>query len=513
MTHRSAAGIGEQGLFQLIPALTLFLLALAPCGAVLAQDEDTMPYPIKGMITINPEIYELGIPAGEVRLPGELDRVVTHDEDNRRVVAKVHVRVGDNFVVMLPDGRLVGRKRKDVDATEKKFVPATHEEIAEAIIDEHGLTGFKVEKTEHFVLIYNASPDFAKITVKVMETMLDGLIDYTQKQGLETVQPDVPLPVIAFHRLADFQRYKPMPAEVAAYYEPDSNRVILKEDANIGASGRPDLVRKELLSTIAHEGCHQLLYNIGVQQRLSRWPMWLGEGIAEYMAPTEPGRKFAWKGAGQINDLRMFELETFLQKQFVKGFDGDTVDQFVRAAMLDSTGYSASWTITHYLAKERKSDFDRYMRYLSRMAPLTGMFLEEFNNTDDPPRFRSIEEVPKIDHNMVHFKAFFGDDIEIFENKMIDFMVADTKRRYESPVAEYPHIVGLALVPGIDEDKKYACFFLSEHDVAEWVLELRESLTEYEQEHAEIVTRVFANRAQANAAIKEFKKVNKRRRR
>ena len=53
----------------------------------------------------------------------------------------------------------------------------------------------------------------------------------------------------------------------------------------------------------------------------------------------------------------MWELEGFLQKQFIKGFDGDTVDQTVNAGQLDSTGYASAWTITHYLAENRKKDF------------------------------------------------------------------------------------------------------------------------------------------------------------
>ena len=36
--------------------------------------------------------------------------------------------------------------------------------------------------------------------------------------------------------------------------------------------------------TVAHEGTHQILQNIGVHPRLSAWPLWLVEGLAEYCA-------------------------------------------------------------------------------------------------------------------------------------------------------------------------------------------------------------------------------------
>lgn len=502
MMRHICRGIGSRITQRLIFSSVLVASALAVNIAQGFQEDDEIPYPIKGQITISPEIFDLGIPDGKVLLPNELDRVQTHDTDNKPCVAKIHCRVGKNFIVKLPDGQLVGRMSDEVQATQKPFVPLTHDELAAAIIDEAGLTGFRTESTDNFVLIYNTTTEFAEVTVKVMQTMLEGVIEYTHAQGMDTQKPDVILPVIAFHTAAQFQRFKPIPPGVAAYYEIATNRVVLKEEANVAALG-PELVQQELLSTIAHEGCHQLLHNIGVQQRLSRWPMWLGEGIAEYMAPTKPGRRFAWKGAGKINDMRMFELEIFLQKQFVKGFDGDTVDQTVRAARLDSTGYASAWTITHHLAEEQRADFDRYMRYLSRMAPLHGMMPEDQR---DP------EAV--VDENMVHFKAFFGEDIEAFENAMVKNMSAE---RYTSPVGAFPHFVGTAVVPGEEEDKLHTCFFIDQGNLEEWRREVHESLTEYEREHTKFQLSQHANRGAANSYIKKWKrdmkKESKKRRR
>lgn len=471
------------------------------------------PYPIKGMVKINPKIFKLDIPNGELRLPLDGECVMTKDEAGKRVVAKVHTGVGENYVVMLPNGSLVGRMGSDVEATDEKFKAATHAEIAAEIIRENDFKGFKFEETEHFVLVYNCSPQFARVTARVMETMLDGVMKFAERQGITVHEPEVPLPVIAFHTDRDFQTFKPIPPGVAAYYEISSNRVVLKEESALSRMGRPDLAEAESLSTIAHEGCHQLLHNIGVQQRLSRWPLWLGEGIAEYMAPTEvkSKRSLAWKGAGQINDLRMFEFETFMQKQYVKGFDGDTIDGTVRAGNLDSTGYSAAWTLTHYLANERKADFDRYMRYLSRMAPLTGMVPDVIN--DEVQKQYTKETFPKVEDSLTHFKAFFGEDIAEIENELVQFLIKSTRRTYQSPVADYAHVVALAVVPGLEKDQKFACFFLQEADVAEWATELKETLSEYEQEHCDIRTAVFPNRASANQAIDAFIKDKKKRNR
>src|SRR5436309_1049105 len=83
-------------------------------------------------------------------------------------------------------------------------------------------------------------------------------------------------------------------------------------------SSRPDLALGQAISTIAHEGVHQILHNIGVQRRMSVWPMWLSEGLAEFFAPTTVDGKLRWKGPGQVNDLRMFELEEYVRGNAAK---------------------------------------------------------------------------------------------------------------------------------------------------------------------------------------------------
>ena len=80
----------------------------------------------------------------------------------------------------------------------------------------------------------------------------------------------------------------------------------------------PDLAVKQSISTIAHEGVHQVLHNIGVQQRLSRWPMWISEGLPEYFAPTQVDERIRWKGVGLVNDLRLHSLVEYLRERLAR---------------------------------------------------------------------------------------------------------------------------------------------------------------------------------------------------
>jgi hypothetical protein len=465
-----------------LPALILAAFTSA------AWSQTTERYQIKDAREILPKEFGFDLPDAPVE-PYASANVTTTDEDNDVCVARVHARVGDNFIVMLPDGELVARQGHQVSPTEREFKPADGETIAARMAGDR-LRGFQTKVTDHFVFVYNTTPEFAEVTFKVMETMLEGVTEYCREQGLNVHPPQVKLPVIMFHTEQQFASWKPIPPGVVAYYEILSNRVILHEQSSLQALS-VELARQELLSNIAHECAHQILHNIGVQQRLSRWPMWLGEGIAEYLSPTKPGHRFAWKGAGKINDLRMWELEGFLQLQYIKGFNGDTLKGAVDAATLDSSGYAVAWTITHYLAQNRKADLDRYMRYLSRMPPLQGML---------PPEGKE-EEV--VAGNMVHFKKFFGEDITALENEIITHM-ADQK--YESPFGGLPHFVCTVEIPDIDGPVKHACFYPNPGGVQEWQAAVLESLPEAQRKDAQFELRQFPDRGAANSFIRKWKK-------
>src|SRR6188472_4639005 len=160
-----------------------------------------------------------------------------------------------------------------------------------------------------------------------------------------------------FRTETEFNRHRRMPAGVVAYYDPVTNRVFMYEQSRL-AQVRPDLALGQAISTIAHEGVHQILHNIGVQQRLSMWPMWLSEGLAEYFAPTTAGERLKWKGSGQVNDLRMFELEQYIKSRAAEKPDGQMIEHTTQAARLTSTGYASAWALTHYLAKNKRAEFN-----------------------------------------------------------------------------------------------------------------------------------------------------------
>jgi len=179
---------------------------------------------------------------------------------------------------------------------------------------------------------------------------------------------------------------------------------------------RPDLAVGESIATIAHEGAHQVLHNIGVQQRLSMWPMWLSEGLAEFYAPTSVGNRMKWKGAGQVNDLRMFELEQYVKAKSADQPDGKMVEHTVIAGRLTSTGYASAWALTHYLAKNKRLEFNKYVKTCSELGPL-----EAFGEIEPPGIVRA---------NWQSFAEAFPDPPEEIELRVITHL---KKQPYTNP--------------------------------------------------------------------------------
>lgn len=451
------------------------------------EHESAPTVDVVGSKLLAPASFGLDIDIANV-VPCDWKNVITKVGE-QSVVCRVHVRVGENFVVLLPDGQLVSRLAKEVERTDKEFQPEKSTTIAQNLLNGElaRFKGMKVKRTKHYVFLYNTSGNFADATSRILESMIGGVEDFVEKQGIETHDPDVPLVVIMFSSDREFQAYRAMPRGILAYYNMVNNRVVLHEES-IFANTRPDLVRGQLLSTIAHEGAHQILHNIGVQQRLSLWPMWLSEGLAEFLAPTSFGRFNRWKGAGVVNDLRMFELETYLQSQFIIGFNGDTITKNVTAGTLDSTGYAAAWAIVHYLANNHKEGFNELVCRMSHLGPMRGMAARP----GDP-----------VIENLEHFNELFGEVTPEMETDMVKYL---SKLDYLSPVAELPHYVGMAVIPVDGQLRKLACFFHAQEQIEQWKNNLKDSFSQEQLQASEWRVEEFKNRETANQAIRRFLK-------
>src|SRR5262245_57317959 len=99
-------GSYDETMRQVGPTILFFIAA---CAAAHARDVD-------------PRQYGIDLTPGPI-LAGESQAVTTTDTAGEGIIGRIHVRVGDGAVVLLPDGQLVARKAGQFGTTDRKFEP------------------------------------------------------------------------------------------------------------------------------------------------------------------------------------------------------------------------------------------------------------------------------------------------------------------------------------------------------------------------------------------------------
>jgi hypothetical protein len=434
----------------------------------------------------DPREFGFDLPAGEVTAGNGLT-VAVADSGGNQVVGKTLVNVGQHRLVLLPDGELVARSVEESPPAVGKFVPlSTDDLMSKLAAGPLRQFGLKARKTRHYVYLYSTSEAFAEAASRILESMIPGMLGHARQQKIEAHEPEVPLVAIMFRTREEFDAFRPMPGGVAAYYHTLSNQVVMYEESPLWRV-KPELALQQTISTIAHEGAHQILHNIGVQQRLSMWPMWLSEGLAEYYAPTSFTKKLRWKGAGQVNDMRMFELELYLKGRSAEAPDGQMIEHAVSAARLTSTGYAAAWSLTHFLATHEKEKFHQYIRRTSKIGPLDG------NANVVAPGI--------IPDNLKLFRETFGEDLSGMEGRLVKHLKS---LDYSDPFGEWPHFVAMVEVPSGRRSRREANLFHSPEMARKWVSETVAALPEGQQTQARRTIEEFPNRRIAEGFARQF---------
>ena len=374
----------------------------------------------------SPEELGLRLPIGKVS-PGGGRRVIVPPDvtgiDNgvpnhgleNRITGRVYIEVGNRFVVLLPTGKLVAVDKSQTVPSDREFQPVTKEQLLDQYRDS-AFRRFQTNATRHYVYVYNCTKGFVDGTSRILETMYPAVFNWCKNYGLNPKDPEFPMVVLIFATEEEFQKYRPVPDGVVAYYNTVTNHVVMYEQRKL-AMAAPEIAFKQSVSTIAHEGAHQILHNIDVQDRLAQWPVWFSEGLAEYFAPTElKGRRPRWKGLGLPNDLRLYELANFYRQIGDKRLTrGQLLRQTVESRTLNSLGYAMAWSTVDYLVKRRRKAFADYLQDVSNLSPLQtsppGTLFTKHFGTDFVAAERNVGDhvasLPYKDpvENQVHFLA------------------------------------------------------------------------------------------------------------
>ena len=300
-------------------------------------------------------------------------RSLVADESGRPVVARVLNGPEGKPFALMPDGRLGILER--IVKTDSPFVLATAEEMEKVLLS--GVCkGFRVVRAKHYLVFYNGTEKFALDSARLLESLYQGLLKSFENHRLVVHEAEFPLAAIIYRDEREFRERREIAPEIQAYYEILTNRVYFFENSERDRES-PEVAALRKPQTVAHEGVHQILQNIGVQPRLAPWPIWLIEGLAEYCATTSPARGL-WEKMGIVNPFHMAtitDLQTSALKPAANFRRGgrpprqSIVEDLIVKTELTPTDYARSWALTHYLAVRHGKEFAAYLRDLGKLSP------------------------------------------------------------------------------------------------------------------------------------------------
>ena len=178
--------------------------------------------------------------------------------------------------------------------------------MRQSILDDSEFTTFRVYSTAHYLIVYQCSENFAKASGNLLERLYDGLTGTLKKNGLPVAQMEFPLVAVIFATEDDFRANRRVrPGRPGVLREGFSNRIFFYERSGRDQTS-PEVSALRKPQTVAHEGTHQILHNVGIQTRHSHWPLWLVEGFAEYCSAPKATKNGAdWAGLGQVNPIHL----------------------------------------------------------------------------------------------------------------------------------------------------------------------------------------------------------------
>jgi len=438
----------------------------APAQSAPAAELPPSPTLLAMRTTTNEgEDVKMAPAAGLAQAPPEPPRFKVKDEQGQPVVARLHGQNEGTTALILPDGQL-GFPNMLVP-TNEPFQPFTAEELLERL-QKGPLGDFQVHQTPHYLIFYQSSHAFAEATGRWLEDLYRRLLDAFRKHEMAAHDTEFPLVAVIYRTERDFRASKRVDPEVQAVYEIGTNRIYFYETSEQDKNA-PEVSALRKPQTVVHEGTHQVLQNIGVHPRLSAWPIWLVEGLAEYCstpASSRKGGKPTWDGLGMINGLHMAtirELEDPLSVA-IRGDDAQSealvrepgkplVECLVRKTHLTPTEYALAWAMTHYLAFKRQDDFVEYLKAMSQIPPLE-------------PR------TPE-DH-LAEFRKVFGSDLVKIDKTIDRYLKNLAKQKGYDPMPFYAATYEQSLPAGLL--KRAAMVSQSPQMIQQWVEEISNPL-------------------------------------
>lgn len=278
-----------------------------------------------------------------------------------------------------------------------EFVPMTQDELAETYL-ERLPEGFQSHKTEHFVLFFKTSKEYARWNGILLERLYAVFENFWRKRGMDLQEPEFPLFCVIFPNRQEYHAFADAEGEsvgssVIAYYNYQTNRIVCfdlsgqetyaadsidprtgkvkkSRSVNFYAFTRDMLERpnaEKQIATIIHEAVHQLVHNRGLAQRFGDVPLWYNEGIALFFESPNMKSERGWTGIGYPNPFWAPYFKQYLAHRPMGHLEqlltNDTLFQTTGEAQ---NSYAESWMLTWHLLKTQPKKFTEYAKIMGK---------------------------------------------------------------------------------------------------------------------------------------------------
>jgi hypothetical protein len=340
----------------------------------------------------------------------------------RLVSGKVLKEEGGAVLLLAADGVIhnlasdeVLERTKDAEP----FKPLAREELAKKLAAELP-PGTKVHHTAHYLICYNTSLPYAKWVGTQYEELYKAFQDHFRKLAWELPDPEFPLVALVFDDKASYAEFARAEIgdgvdSIVAYYNFQTNRVLMYDLTGVGAAGGPAGVAKVAaflaapgaagnLATIIHEATHQIAFNRGLHQRYADIPIWVSEGLAVYCETPNLKPRLNWVAPGAFSPSRQNAFLAQLEDRPANGLEILlTEDKRFKDPKMALGCYGEAWALNYYLFKNKGKDYIDYLKLLAQKGP----------GVVDTPQQR-----------LADFKSIFGDDLKKLDDTFVKFMRA-----------------------------------------------------------------------------------------
>ena len=282
--------------------------------------------------------------------------------------------------------------------------------------------GFNIHTTDDYVIAYQTERAYAKWIGNLYQGRLNRHFNKfwrNRKFGLKVEPPKFPLVAVIYATRAEYNAHvqrelQIQSGEMVAYYNLQTNRVTMFDFTAAqlpagGANNDRDINRilkgagaVAMVTTIIHEGTHQLMFNTGLQTRLADTPLWLSEGVAMFFETPDLRSTQGWNGPGRLNKSRLIDLKKSDRAvdaltQLVSSDDRfKTTDRETTLA-----AYAESWALVHFLINRKPRLFGDYLKMLAE---------------------KQQQQAAGDGERLSDFKKFFGDDLEKLDREFIEYV-------------------------------------------------------------------------------------------